>query len=75
MKLIFSKNENESLEVELAKGTVTEEFSYVKLIKGLLENDKLDDTQFDESITDEEIEVIEKMVSRINDKVETESGN
>lgn len=71
MKLIFSK-EDGNLTVKIATGTVEEDFDYVKMIKGLLEHNKFDDTVYDESVSPEEKGKIEAMLDNINDSIETE---
>lgn len=75
MKLLFSKDEEENIIVKMAKGTVVEEFSYVEMIKILLQNNTFDNTDFGNNITSEEIERIESMLSSINDSLEVEEEN
>ncbi len=65
MKLIFRKSEGE-MEVLIRTGTAEDEFSYVKMIKSLIENNKFEDTEFDVSITDKEKESINDLLSKIN---------
>lgn len=72
MKLIFRKNEGE-MEVLIRTGTAEDEFSYVEMIKSLIENNKFEDTEFDVSITDKEKESINELLSKINHTVEENS--
>lgn len=72
MKLIFRKNEGE-MEVLIRTGTAEDEFSYVEMIKSLIENNKFEDTEFDISITNKEKESINELLSKINLIVEKNS--
>ena len=66
MKLIFEKDENKEVSVKLGIGTITEQFSYVKMVKALLEGDTLDKTTFSESITEDERAKINSITNEIN---------
>jgi len=46
MKLIFSKNADNEINVKLATGTVAEDFSYTEMIKQLLKKNKFVDNQY-----------------------------
>ena len=74
MKLIFSKDDENNLSIQMATGTVVEDFTYVEMIKGLIKNNKFDDTQYDEKITEEEREKIESMLKKINESIGQENN-
>lgn len=70
MKLIFSKDENNNLSIQMATGTIVDEFSYINMIKELIKNNKFDETEYSENITDKERETINSMLKEINDSIE-----
>ncbi|MFA6402737.1 MAG: hypothetical protein WCX31_14125 [Salinivirgaceae bacterium] len=72
MKLIFRKIEGE-MEVLIRTGTAEDEFSYIEMVKSLIDNNKFEDTEFDVSITDKEKESINELLSKINVTVEENS--
>lgn len=69
MKLYFSKDGQSDIVVKMSTGTVVEEFSYVDMIKNLMLDNKFDDTEYSEDITDEEKGRIETMLSSINESI------
>ena len=79
MKLLFNKEENNDITVKIQQGTVPVEFTYTEMIKQLLENNTIDDTDFG-NLTDDEKENLEEMLNKISgifdeeeeDGVETE---
>lgn len=54
MKLYFSKDDQDEIVVKMSTSTVQEDFSYVEMIKNLLENKEFDDTEFTDDFTDDE---------------------
>lgn len=72
MKLIFRKI-NGDMEVLIRTGTAEDEFSYVEMIKSLVKNNKFEDTEFDESISNKEKDSINELLSKINLVVEENS--
>ena len=74
MKLFFSKNDRDEIIVKMSTSTVQQEFSYVEMIKNLLENNVFDDTDFTDEFSDEEIDRIESMLTKINDSIATEDS-
>ncbi len=72
MKLIFRKKEGE-MEVLIRTGTAEDAFSYIEMIKSLIDNNKFEDTEFDISISDKEKESITELLSKINLTVEENS--
>lgn len=72
MKLIFRKKEGEMV-VLIRTGIAEDEFSYVEMIKSLINNNKFEDTEFDASITEKEKESINELLSKINLTVDENS--
>lgn len=72
MRLIFRKN-NSEMEVLIRTGTAEDEFSYVEMIKSLINNNKFEDTEFDDSISDKEKESINELLAKINIAVDENS--
>ncbi len=65
MKLIFSKNSNNEIELKLQKGTIAEDFSYTEMVRQLLEENKFEDTDYG-SLTEEEQQKINSMIEKIS---------
>lgn len=65
MKLMFSKNTDNEIDLKLQKGTVAEEFTYIEMVKQLLEKNKFTDTDFG-NLTAEEQEKIKIMLTKIS---------
>jgi len=72
MKLIFTKNADNEINVQLAKGTVLEEFSYTEMIKQLLENNNFEEIEY-YNISDDEKSRIEVMLKKINETIEEDA--
>ena len=70
MKLVFSKNEKQEIVVQSKVGDETFDFSYVNMIKSLIDSRALEATEIDENFSDAEKESILKMVNHINKEVE-----
>lgn len=66
MKLIFSKDKNNEIDVKLQKGTLIEDFSYIEMIKQLLSDNNFEDTEFN-NLSDDEQHKIETMLEKISD--------
>lgn len=66
--LIFKSEENE-IKVLFRNETTEDPFSYVELIKHLLQGKELSETEFDDNITDEEKKSVNSMVDKINREV------
>ena len=75
MKLIIFKDENDELLIKMAKGTIEEEFSYVEMLKELLNNNKFEETIYEKGVSESEKERIESMLNQINEVIEAESDN
>lgn len=65
MKLIFTKDENNEIDVRLLKGTVVEDFSYTEMVDQLLTNNVFDDTDFT-NLAEEEQAKIQSMLDKIS---------
>lgn len=73
MKLHFSKDDQDEIVVEMSTSNIQEDFSYVEMIKTLLENNTFDSTEFSGDFSDEEKSRIENMLNSINDSIITEN--
>jgi hypothetical protein len=65
MKLIFTKDANNEINVQLQKGTIVEDFSYTEMVSQLLTNNVFDDTDFI-NLSEEEQAKIQIMLDKIN---------
>ena len=65
MKLIFNKEDNNDITVKIQQGTIPVEFTYTEMIKQLLENNTIDDTDFG-NLSDEEKQNLEDMLNKIS---------
>ena len=66
MKLIFTKQPNNDIKVQLQKGLIVEEFSYTEMIRQLLVLNDFEDSEFIELSQEEETK-IKDMLKKIND--------
>ncbi len=66
MKLLFNKEDNNDITVRIQQGTVPVEFTYTEMIKQLLENNTIDDTDFG-NLSDDEKENLEDMLNKISE--------
>jgi hypothetical protein len=78
MKLIFTKDSNNEINVQLQKGTVVEDFSYTEMVGQLLTQNVFDDTDFT-NLSEEEKSKIQTMLGKISlvfqeDEVEPDSS-
>lgn len=64
MNLKFSKNASRDIEVLVQDGTEQKPFSYIEMIKSLLDRESLK-TEFTLEISEEEKEQIEQLIGRI----------
>lgn len=77
MKLIFTKDTNNEINVQLQKGTVVEDFSYTEMVSQLLTQNVFDNTDFT-NLSDEEKSKIQTMLDKISlvfqeDEAETDN--
>ena len=73
MKLIFNKEENNEITVKIQQGTVPVDFSYAEMIKQLLQDNSIDDTEFVNMSEDEKKSLLKMLneVSKIFDDEES----
>jgi len=65
MKLIFNKEDNNDITVKIQQGTIPIEFTYTEMIKQLLENNTIDDTDFG-NLSEDETKNLEDMLIKIS---------
>lgn len=65
MKLIFTKDTNNEINVQLQKGTIVEDFSYTEMVSQLLTQNVFDDTDFT-NLSEEEQAKIQNMLDKIS---------
>ncbi|WP_339701470.1 hypothetical protein [uncultured Roseivirga sp.] len=75
MKLIFNKEENNDISVKIQQGTVAVNFTYPEMIKQLLQNNTITDTDFGNLTEDETLSLNEMLnkISSIFDKDELDA--
>jgi hypothetical protein len=66
MKLLFNKEDNNDITVKIQQGTIPVEFTYTEMIKQLLENNTIDDTDFG-NLLDDEKGNLEEMLGKISE--------
>lgn len=66
MKLIFNKEDNNDITVKIQQGTVAVDFTYTEMIKQLLEDNTIDDTDFG-NLSDDEKENLEEMLNKVSE--------
>lgn len=65
MKLIFTKDAKNEINVQLQKGTIVEDFSYTEMVSQLLISNVFDDTDFT-NLSEEEQAKIQSMLDKIS---------
>lgn len=71
MKLIFKKDDDSNISVFHEKGRVEVEFSYVEMIKKLIETKKLKAPAIEGDFSGAEKKSINSMVKHINDELKS----
>lgn len=71
MKLIFSKNSSNEINVQLQKGTIIENFTYIEMINQLLVDNNFNDVDFG-NLSETEKAKINSMLEKITDVFEEE---
>lgn len=71
MKLIFSKSTENEIDLKLQKGTVAEDFTYIEMVKQLLQKNEFEDTDFG-SLSQDEQDKIKNMLTKISAVFEEE---
>ncbi|WP_319482877.1 hypothetical protein [uncultured Draconibacterium sp.] len=66
MKLFFNKEENNDVTVKIQQGTVPVEFTYTEMVKQLLENNKIEDSDFN-NLTEDEEQSLNEMLGKISE--------
>ncbi len=67
MKLVFSRpEEGSSVQMQIVEGTATIDFSYVEMVKGLLNENEFEESVYNGQFSDEEKEKINQMLARIS---------
>jgi len=69
MKLVFRKDGDAQVSVLLRDGDQDQEFSYVAMVKALMEDKKLEDPVTLGDFTGPEVESIKGMVNYINEEI------
>lgn len=69
MKLIFRKDENQEMSVLIRDQIAEEPFSYIEMIKALIVKNEFEPSEFEEGITEQEKESINKMLAKINEVI------
>lgn len=73
MKLFFSKDDNNEISLQLQRGTTPEDFSYIEMVRQLLERNTFDDTDFG-NLSVEEQAKIQLMLDKIKKVFEEENA-
>ncbi len=69
MKLIFKKDEESQISVVQDIDGTEQDFSYVDMIKALIESKKMEEPEISEGFTDAEVTSIQRMVKFINEEI------
>ena len=69
MKLIFKKDEESQISVVQDIDGKKQEFSYVDMIKALIESKKMEEPEISEDFADAEVTSIKRMVEFINKEI------
>lgn len=64
MKLVFSKNSNNEIELKIQKGTVLADFTYTEMVHQLLKNNEFNETDYG-TLSAEEQQKINSMLDKI----------
>ncbi|RIV68391.1 hypothetical protein [Flagellimonas aequoris] len=65
MKLIFNKEENNDITIKIQQGTIAVDFTYTEMIKQMLEDNSIEDTDFGNLSHDEKVN-LEEMLKKIS---------
>jgi len=72
MKLIFKKDSDETIKILIRDGLAEQEFSYIKMVKSLIESNSFEDSEFIGEISEKEKEVVSQMLLQINSAIGTQ---
>jgi hypothetical protein len=70
MNLVLTKNSEGQTDLQLMVSGELEEFSYVRMIEYMVNEETLDNSEFTGDFTDEEVAKVEAMVEKINTVVQ-----
>ncbi len=65
MKLIFNKDENNDITVKIQQGTIPVDFTYTEMVKQLLANNTIEESDYGNLSDDEKVN-LEEMLSKIS---------
>ena len=71
MKLVFKKDEDSQISVFQVVSGNEQDFSYVDMIKALIESKEMEEPEISEGFTDDETKSIKSMVTFINKEIST----
>ncbi len=71
MKLFFKKDEQGEIILDMQKGTMRSGFDYVEMLRQLLENNEIDEPDF-ENMDEEEISKVKALLEKI--KIAVDAG-
>jgi len=74
VKLIFQKKNPQTIEVKLKQNEDIQKFDYITMLKGLLDNGSLDDSELTGDFSEAEKTSITSMVKHLNDCVPLKDG-
>lgn len=69
MKLIFKKEENQNIQIQLVTGTSTIDFTYIEMIKDLIKNNEIETPIFEGDISEEEKDRLNAMLKKISESI------
>lgn len=70
MRLLFKKNDNGDIEVQIEKGTTLMEFNYIEMLRQLLEKNEISEECVFEGLEAEEVSLLKKMLLEITNAVD-----
>ena len=73
MKLIFSKNDNNEIDVKIQKGTIVENFTYTEMVRQLITENNFEETDFGNLSVEEEGK-IKSMLNKVSDVFKDEES-
>lgn len=66
MKLIFKKDQDESMSLKIRENLSEKEFSYIEMIKSLRDKNVFEDSEYSDNISQDEKDRVDGMLARIN---------
>lgn len=68
MKLFFKKDEQGEIILDIQRGVIRTSFDYVEMLRQLLENNEIEDPEF-ENLDEEEIAKVKDLLNKIKSAV------